>query len=66
MINAKCIHIRCQKMQFRSKPCIILFYVKKKQKQKKKHKKNNRNQLIAGHSINELVDNVPIRIHFVN
>lgn len=39
---------------------------KKKQKQKKKHKKNNRNQLIAGHSINELVDNVPIRIHFVN
>lgn len=29
MKNAKCIHIRCQKMRFRSKPCIILFYVKK-------------------------------------
>lgn len=39
---------------------------KKKQKQKKTTKKTNRNQLIAGHSINELVDNVPIRIHFVN
>lgn len=65
MINAKCIHIRCQKMRFRSKPCIILFYVKKN-KNKKKTPKNNRNQLIAGHSINELVDNVPIRIHFVN
>lgn len=52
-------------MRFRSKPCIILFYVKKN-KNKKKTPKNNRNQLIAGHSINELVDNVPIRIHFVN
>lgn len=49
------------KMRFRSKPCIILFHVKKTKTQK-----NNRNQLIAGHSINELVDNVPIRIHFVN
>lgn len=42
------------------------FILCKKKTKQKKPQKNNRNQLIAGHSINELVDNVPIRIHFVN
>lgn len=55
-----------KKCDFVQNLALFYFILCKKNKNKKKPQKNNRNQLIAGHSINELVDDVPIRIHFVN